>query len=68
MSLENIKEGLQRLTEFTALEVLSAQMPLDSLAQLNEPIDFYGRAEADSSGEISAEAVSTEPFLKGDQA
>jgi len=41
MSFEKIKEGLQNLTELTALDILSKKMPLDSLDKLNEPIDMY---------------------------
>lgn len=41
MSFEKIKEGLQNITELTALDILSKKMPLDSLDKLNEPIDMY---------------------------
>lgn len=61
MSIDSIKEGLQRFTEFTALEILSMQMPLDSLEQLNEPIDFYGGDATDVS-----EGEPDEPATAGD--
>ncbi len=41
MNFDTFKEGLQNITELTALDILSKKMPLDSLAQLNEPIDMY---------------------------
>lgn len=41
MNFDTFKEGLQNITELTALDILSKKMPLDSLAQLNEPIDKY---------------------------
>ena len=40
MNIETIKEGLQNIVELSALEILSQEMPLDSLANLDEPIDM----------------------------
>lgn len=41
MNFGTMTEGLKKLTELTALEILSKKMPLDSLSGLNEPIDLY---------------------------
>lgn len=41
MTFETLSEGLKKVTEATALEILSKKMPLDSLTDLNTPIDVY---------------------------
>lgn len=41
MNFETIKEGLQNIVELSALEILSQKMPIDSLANLDEPIDMF---------------------------
>lgn len=40
MNIETIKEGLENIVELSALEILSQKMPLDSLVNLDEPIDM----------------------------
>ena len=40
MNFDTIKEGLQNIVELSALEILSQKMPLDSFANLDEPIDM----------------------------
>lgn len=40
MNFENLKDELKAFTEITALEILSKKLPLDTIAQLNEPIDM----------------------------
>ena len=51
MNFEAIKDGLETMTQLTALDVLSRKMPLESLGQLNEPIDMYCLYAKDASPE-----------------
>lgn len=51
MNFEAIKEGLEGITNLTALEVLSKKVPMESLSQLNEPIDMYCLYAKDASPE-----------------
>jgi len=41
MIFETIKNSFEGITQLTSLEILSKKMPVESLSQLNEPIDMY---------------------------
>lgn len=41
MNFEAIKEGLETVTRLTALDILSKNVPIESLSQLNDSIDMY---------------------------